>query len=285
MNSQRRIFVTGASSGIGRAIATELASRGHVVVASARRLELLESLAAQCTGTIFPLQLDVNSSEECAAAPDIVKNLAGEPIDVIINNAGYSAPGPLEHTTPEDLERQFRTNVFGLHAITHAFLPMLVRASAPQSRSKVINISSVMGRTTLPFHGPYNASKHAVEAMTNALRMEMRPRGIDVITIEPGFVRTQFEEIALQNMKTSLGGDRPYASAWPGIERAYRKGYKRGHSPEKIARTMIVPAVEKSRPRIRYIHRVSRIQLLADRLVSPRVTDYAKTRIGMQWKP
>jgi NAD(P)-dependent dehydrogenase (short-subunit alcohol dehydrogenase family) len=180
------ILVTGASSGIGRATAIELASRGHRVIAAARRLGALEELQRLGTG-IEPLVLDVTDASSIREAATRVEGLLnGSHVDVLINCAGYALAGPLEALSADAVRHQFETNVFGLLDVTRALLPRM-RAGGG---GRIINVSSVVGRVAFPGIGAYSATKFAVEALSDALRLEVAPFGIAVVLIEPGFVKT-----------------------------------------------------------------------------------------------
>ena len=172
------VFITGATSGIGRATALDLAGRGYHVIASGRRTAELESLRAvahERGHRLDTVELDVTSSASIAAAVAAVTRLTDRSgIDVLVNNAGFGVAGPAVEVTDADLRRQFDTNVFGLMAVTRAFLPQLRARGA----AKIINISSLGGRITLPFMATYNATKYAVESLSDGLRLELKPLGI-----------------------------------------------------------------------------------------------------------
>jgi NAD(P)-dependent dehydrogenase (short-subunit alcohol dehydrogenase family) len=175
----RTVLVTGASSGIGEATALHLRSRGWRVLAGVRREEDAERLGA---AGLEPLTLDVTDAAQIAAAADAVGD---DPLHGLVNNAGIALAIPLEYVPLDQLRRQLEINVIGQVAMTQAVLPALRRAPG-----RIVNMSSIAGRSALPFLGPYAASKHALEALSDALRLELRPWGIDVIVIEPGTIAT-----------------------------------------------------------------------------------------------
>jgi NADP-dependent 3-hydroxy acid dehydrogenase YdfG len=180
------VAVTGASSGIGRAAAIELARRGHLVFAAARREEVLADLAA-ATPNVRAVSLDVTDLDSVRRAwATIEAGTDGAGVDVLVNNAGFALTGPIEILADADVQRQFATNVFGLLAVTRAALP----AMRARGSGRIINLSSVVGRTTFPIMGVYGATKYAVEALSDALRQEVAGFGIQVVIIEPGFVAT-----------------------------------------------------------------------------------------------
>ena len=185
------VLITGCSSGIGQAAARRLNRAGHVVYASARRPETLAGLATEGCRT---LPLDVTDEDSMVAAVGRVEQEQGR-LDVLVNNAGYGLYGPVEQLEPAELRRQFETNVFGLVRLCQLVLPgMRARRSG-----RIVNVSSMGGRTTLPGGGAYHGSKYAVEAISDVLRLEVRRFGIDVVLIEPGVVRTPWSEQALQH--------------------------------------------------------------------------------------
>lgn len=183
-------LVTGASSGIGRETATRLAENGFEVIAAARRMDRLEELSDQVQG-INPRQVDLSQPEDVEA---FCKYLSGldEPVTALINNAGYSLRGALEDVSLEALRRMFEVNFFSLIRVTQACLPGMRRLR----KGTIVNLSSIVGKFTFPMSGPYASTKYAVEAITDALRMELRPFGIRVIGIRPGPILTEFNEVA-----------------------------------------------------------------------------------------
>jgi NAD(P)-dependent dehydrogenase (short-subunit alcohol dehydrogenase family) len=240
----RAVLVTGCSSGIGRATAERLAAAGSTVYASARRLEDLEGLAG-CR----PLRLDVTDEGSMRAAVESIEQEEGA-VGVLVNNAGYSQGGAAEAVSLDDARRQFETNVFGLMRLTQLVLPGM-RA---QRWGRVVNVSSMGGELTFPGGGWYHASKHAVEALSDALRFELAGFGIDVVVIQPGLIRTSFAKAAVGSIEV---GDGPYArfdaAVGAATAGAYDGGFARrlGGGPETVAKA-IERAVTAKRPRTRY---------------------------------
>lgn len=183
------ILLTGASSGIGRDTALALARAGHHVIAAARRLPALEALRTEAGANVTPLVLDLDDATSIAAAVAEVDRITnGRGLDALVNNAGFATAGALAELSDRDLRAQFETNVFGLMALTRAMLPaMLARGSG-----RIVNVSSVSGRIPAPILGAYHASKYALEALSDALRMEVAPLGVQVVIVEPGTIRTEF---------------------------------------------------------------------------------------------
>jgi NADP-dependent 3-hydroxy acid dehydrogenase YdfG len=182
------VLITGCSSGIGEATARRLAGHGWKVYASARRPESIEHLAsAGCE----LLQLDVCDEQSMRAAVATVEREHGA-VGVLVNNAGYSQGGPIEQVPLEAVRRQFETNVFGLIALTQLVLP----AMRAQHWGKVVNVGSMGGKLTLPGGGLYHATKHSLEAISDALRFEVRGFGVNVVLVEPGLITTEFGKTA-----------------------------------------------------------------------------------------
>src|SRR5215831_723501 len=189
------VLVTGASSGIGRAAALEFARRGHQVFGAARREDALAGLTAGAPN-IRAVSMDVTDTDSVRRAwAKIEASTGGAGVDVLVNNAGFALAGPVEIVAGPDVQRQFATNVFGLLTITRTVLP----AMRARKSGRIVNISSVVGRTTFPGMGVYGATKYAVEALSDALRQEVAAFGIKVVIIEPAFVATNIGEAADAN--------------------------------------------------------------------------------------
>ena len=183
-------LVTGASSGIGRETAIKLAAKGFQVIAAARRLDRLNELADQFKA-ITPRQVDLSQPEDLETFCSYLSELPN-PVSVLINNAGYSVRGALEDVSLEVVKRLFEVNLFALIRITQACLPGM----RSLRKGTIVNLSSMVGKFTFPGSGVYAASKYAVEAISDALRMELAPMGIKVVAIRPGAIATEFNEVA-----------------------------------------------------------------------------------------
>src|SRR6266571_7453627 len=183
-NVSRAVLITGCSTGIGRATAEQLAARGWTVYATARRPESIRDLAGRGCKT---LALDVCDEASMRAAVETVERAEGA-VGVLVNNAGYGQEGAFEEVPMAEVRRQFETNVFGLVRLTQLVLPAMRR----QGWGRIVNISSMGGKVVFPGGGFYHGTKFALEAISDVLRYELRPFGIDVVVIEPGFIRTGF---------------------------------------------------------------------------------------------
>jgi NAD(P)-dependent dehydrogenase (short-subunit alcohol dehydrogenase family) len=255
-SSSSVVLITGCSSGIGRAAALHLAATGHTVVATARRVEDLADLAAAgCR--IQPL--DVTDEGSMRAAVDAVEAAHGR-IDVLVNNAGYSQSGAVESVPLAKTRAQFETNVFGPLRLTQLVLPGMRRRGA----GRIVNVSSMGGRLVFPGGGVYHASKYAIEALSDALRYELRPFGIGVVLVQPGLIRTRFAATVGVRL-ASLAVDVPatgdaaavYAAFNDVVARGTAAAYERGPmarmagEPIDVAR-VIARAIASPRPRARY---------------------------------
>jgi NAD(P)-dependent dehydrogenase (short-subunit alcohol dehydrogenase family) len=242
----RAVLITGCSTGIGRATAQRLArSREWNVYATARRPESIADLTSSGCRT---LRLDVTDEDSMKAAVAEVEARDGA-VAVLVNNAGYGINGPVEEASMDDVRRQFETNVFGLARMCQLVLPAMRRHGV----GRIVNVSSVGGRLTFPGHGFYNATKHAVESLSDALRFEVKPFGIDVIVVEPGTIKTRFGDTAVASIAVKDG---PYASFNRELEKVVRGAYEGWMSifaarPDAVAK-VIQRALRTRRPRTRY---------------------------------
>jgi NAD(P)-dependent dehydrogenase (short-subunit alcohol dehydrogenase family) len=249
MPDHLNVFVTGASSGIGRAAAIELAARGHRVFAGARRATALDELA-QSDPRIVAVPIDVTDPASVkAAAARVDEATSGHGVDVLVNGAGYALRGPVEALSSEAVEHHFATNVFGLLEVTRAFLP----AMRARRSGRVINLSSVVGRFVLPGLGAYSASKFAVEALSDALRMELAEFGVSVVLIEPSWVATNIAEASAEQTSefplAAEGYENQLAKTGAYIVNEVRTN---AIAPEAVARR-IADAAQARKPKARYV--------------------------------
>ena len=241
------VLISGCSSGISAATAAALVRAGHTVYATARQTETLADLEAL---GCHPLALDVTSEESMIAAVGTVEAEHGQ-VGALINSAGFGEFGPIEESDLVRVRAMFETNVFGLARLTQLVLPAMRRSRS----GRIINIGSMGGRITFPVGGFYHASKYAVEAINDALRVEVKPFGIDVILVEPGLIRTS----SRVNEGLDMGAARPdtetaYGDLFSAKEKNTTGGYVNDFmatGPESVA-AVIVRAVESTRPRSRY---------------------------------
>src|SRR5204862_6974518 len=247
----KAVLISGCSSGIGRATALRLAGSGWEVYASARRPESIADLAEAGCRT---LALDITDDASMRAAVEAVEQQSGA-VGVLVNNAGYSQSGAIESVPLDAARRQFETNVFGPVRLAQLVLPKM-RA---QRRGKIVNVGSMGGRLTFPGGGYYHATKHALEAISDALRFEVAGFGIDVILLEPGLITTEFGEAAVASMDANRAAASdpadPYASfniAVGAVSKGTYEGPLRrlGAGPERVAQ-LIERALNRRRPRAR----------------------------------
>ncbi|MGZ4293364.1 MAG: oxidoreductase [Solirubrobacteraceae bacterium] len=246
--ASRSVLITGCSSGIGYATAERLLADGYAVYATARRPESIEPLAAKGATT---LALDVTSEESMQAAVDRVIEAEGG-VGILVNNAGYSQSGAVESISLDEVRRQFETNVFGLIRMCQLVLPGM-RA---RGEGRIVNIGSMGGRLTFPGGGIYHATKYSVEAISDALRFEVRGFGVKVILVEPGLIVTNFGEVAAGSVEAGADRDGAYATFNRHVAEITAGAYKGpmvklGGGPEVVAAT-IAKALGAKRPRARY---------------------------------
>ena len=244
MKNGKVILITGASSGIGFDSARTLAKQGHRVYAAARRTELMEPLKAY---GVKVFGMDVTDEESMKQGVETVIQAEGR-IDVLINNAGYGYFGAIENVPLEEARRQLEVNVFGLARLTQLVLPYMRK----QRSGRIINTSSIAGKMVFYMGGWYNVTKYSVEALSDALRMEMKPFGIDVVMIEPGAIKTDWGVIAARHLMESSVG-----TAYEQIGTQWAKNmdwfYKTNwlSSPEVVTKA-ISRAVNSRHPKARY---------------------------------
>jgi len=250
--NKRTVLITGGTDGLGRAAALLLARRGYFVFAAGRSAEKraeLDRLAREEQIGIHTLEMDVCDDLSVQVAVEFTLEKGGG-IDVLINNAGVGYMAVVEELRLDDLRRQFETNLFGVLRVTQAVLPHM----RERRRGRILMMSSVAGLVSPPTYGAYSGSKHALEGLSNALRLEMFPFGVDVVLIEPGYITTNFQQTAkeLAQPYVEAAKNSPYAKIYAGAWEGANKG--RGSSkttPEDCAQ-VILEAVEASHPKARY---------------------------------
>lgn len=242
MSAQRAVLISGASTGIGFATAKMIAEAGLVVFAGVRNDEAAARVAA-VHPSIRPVRLDVTDAASIAAAAQEVDN-ADVTLVGLVNNAGIAIAGPLECVRPAQLREQFEVNVIGPIALTQAFLPRLRR-----DRGRIVFVGSISGRFAVPFIAPYSSSKFALRALSNALRVELAPSGIEVSLIEPGSVKTPIWQKGRATHQRQWGS---YADAMEAVRRTAELEERNGIAPERVG-DAILHALLDARPRAHYL--------------------------------
>lgn len=268
MFREQVVLITGCSSGIGLATTLAAAARGHRVWATARDPEGLAGLTGREGVTTFPL--DVTDPEGPRRAVEALLATEGR-LDALVNNAGYGRYGSVEDVPLDDWRRQFDVNVFGTLRVTQAALPAMRAAG----RGTVVNLSSVGGKVSIPFAAPYCSSKHAVEAISDALRVEVAPFGIRVVVIESGPIVSRFDARARAEVEPLLSSPGPYAPFYPGARRAMDTDFQMGKLPAEAVARVILAAIESPRPRTRYaVTSMARLFLPLKRIMPDRFFDW-----------
>lgn len=267
------VFITGASTGIGHAAALDLDRRGFCVFATVRREEDGEALAARASSRLRVLLLDVTDADAIAQAAAAVEASVGEAgLDGLVNNAGIVEPGPIEFIPLDSLRRQWEVNVTGQVAVTQALLPLLRRAGG-----RIVNVGSVGGLSVLPFAGAYCASKFALEAVTDALRMELKAWDIDVVIVEPGSVATPIWTKGVGKMLPEEA-EALYGAGIRAMKQAIEANASRSISADVVAR-VIHKALTARRPRTRYlVGRMAYVRVLVQKL-----PDRLRDRLLLRW--
>jgi NAD(P)-dependent dehydrogenase (short-subunit alcohol dehydrogenase family) len=269
----RTALVTGASAGIGEATVRRLIADGYTVYAAARRTDRMATLAAAGARLVA---LDLTDDASIVAAVERIRGETGR-LDLLVNNAGYGSYGALEDVPLEGARRQFEVNLFGAARLCQLTLPMM-RAN---KSGRIINVSSIGGKSGEPFGAWYHASKYALEGLSDCLRMELTPFGIDVVVIEPGAIRTEWGGIAFGSLLRVSGG-----TAYGPYARRHAKMYERAStsrfvSPPEVVADAISRAAAARRPHTRYpVGGGARVLLLLARLLSDRMTDRLMWRLS-----
>jgi NAD(P)-dependent dehydrogenase (short-subunit alcohol dehydrogenase family) len=251
-SSKGAIVITGASTGMGEHCALGLAGRGYRVFAGVRKASDGEALRARAAGSLEPLLVDVTDAAQVhEAARTVERALAGAPLVALWNNAGITVNGPLEFVPLDDLRRQLEVNVVGQVAATQAFLPLLRRA-----KGRILITGSIGGFFTTPMLTPYCMSKHAMEAMADGLRRELRPLGVEVVLLEPGGIQSRIWEKGISESEALLQQAPPqmmevYGGLVNAVRRLAPQMARDAHPPQTVL-DCVVDAIESSRPKTRY---------------------------------
>lgn len=277
--TKKTVFITGCSSGIGHDAALALAQRGYRVIASCRKEEDIARLKAQGLEVV---RMDVADPLSVSEGVKQLLTLTGGTLDVLINNAGYGQAGALEDVPREVLREQFETNVFGLMDLARQIIPVMRR----QGHGRIINISSVLGYISMPFRGAYNASKYAVEGLSDTLRLELKPAGIQVITIEPGPISSRFRESVIDVSLKKIDLEHShFHQQYQHMLGNYRQQKNRStftKGPDAVI-VKIIHAIESSRPREKYpVTFPAHLFAWLKRLLSTAMLDRVIARISRQ---
>jgi NAD(P)-dependent dehydrogenase (short-subunit alcohol dehydrogenase family) len=269
-------IVTGASAGIGEASARWLAREGARVVMAARRLDRLDAIRREIEaggGIALSVAADVTSDADRRRLVQEAVDKFGR-IDALVNNAGYGQRGPIETVPVDNIRQNFETNLFSLIALTQLVIPVMRQ----QGSGRIINISSVAGRIARPLSSVYDATKHALEAISDGLRGELAPFGIKVVIIEPGFIITEFLQVANEVSRPVVEQEGPYAPFFAGFSSGYQRLRKIAGKPDDIAE-LVVKAMAAERPRNRYAApRHARVALALKRWLPERLFNYLLVR-------
>ena len=273
--------VTGASTGIGRATALDLAANGFDVFAGVRKKADGEALEEAAEGGLTQVTIDVTKPATISRAKTAIgRRAGGDGVAALVNNAGVAIAGPLEFLPLDEFRRQIEVNLTGHLAVTQALLPQLRKA-----RGRIVNITSIGGRIAYPFNGPYHASKWGLEALSDSLRVELQPWGIDVIAIEPGSVATEIWDRGIDKA-SEIRDDLPSEGKklyGPAIDSMFQLMGETGNAglhPDKAAK-VIRKALTTRKPKTRYlIGRDAKGALTMKRLTSDRAWDRIVTRVA-----
>src|SRR5512134_1891236 len=276
----RFVLITGASTGIGAACAMGCAGQGMTVFAGVRNPDAGAALRARGGAAIIPLELDVTDGESIERAAGMVERHVGDAgLFGLVNNAGIAIGSPLELIPLAQLRRQLEVNVVGQIAVTQAVLPLLRRA-----RGRIVNMGSIAGRGTIPMTGPYSASKHALEALTDALRLELYPWGIEVSIIEPGAIATPIWDKSLKtagDVEAGVTGEgkRLYEEAARRVKEAVDQAAQRAIPVDAVVRA-VLHALTAPSPKTRYLVGTdARIRALMVKWLPDRAQDWILTKV------
>src|SRR5437763_12849539 len=276
--SRGAVLISGASTGIGRACTEHLDGLGFTVFAGVRKQSDADSLRDAGSGRTQPVLLDVTDSESITSACRTVDEACPGGLTGLVNNAGISVGGPLEFVPIDEWRRGLEVNFIGQVAVTQAALPALRKA-----RGRIVNMTSIGGRLASPFLGPYNASKYALEAVTDALRLELRRFGVEVAAIEPGAVATPIWEkgrAVAEEATANMPADalKLYGPGFAAISKFIAQGERSGVPPLEVAR-VVEHALTARRPKARYVvGRDAKMRLLLTRLLPTSVMDRVVVR-------
>jgi hypothetical protein len=268
------VVITGVSTGIGNGTLHELIGAGYHVFGSVRKREDADRLSAELGNAYTPLIFDVTDPAAVARAAEVMrKALGSRKLDGLVNNAGVAVPGPLLELPISEFRRQIEVNLVSVLSVTQAFFPLLRKASDDGGRpARIVNISSVAGQFALPFLGPYEASKHGVEGLSDSLRRECMLYGVEVVVIDPGSVATPIWNKA-EELDLSVYAHSPYREPLKRMKDSMVSSGRRGLPPERIGQ-LVVDVLGAKKPRARYMIGSQRVMVWMSRhLLSTRGVD------------
>lgn len=273
-NQRKTALVTGGTDGLGRAAAVMLAERGYRVFAGGRnagRRAELEQFAQERKLSLEAIEMDVSEDASVDRAIAEIERRAG-PVEVLVNNAGIAIAAPMEEITLADLHKQFETNFFGVVRVTQRVVPAMRKKLA----GRIVNMSSIAGKVASPLFGPYSSSKHALEAISDAFRLELYPFGIYVVLIEPGIIRTSINQNAAELSAAYIKAvdQSPYKGIYQNFTASWEKRTNAApDTPEDCAR-VILRAIEETPPKARYlVTRTAKIMAVLRRVLPDRAFD------------
>lgn len=235
---KKTVLISGCTSGIGKSLAQKMAVQGHHVYAGARNIADLAGLAENIT----PVKLDVNNPQDIINAMALIKKDQGH-LDILVNNAGYGAMGPLVEVPISQVQAQFETNVFAPLKMAQLALPLLRK-----NKGLIVNVGSSAGIFTVPFSGVYCASKAAIHALSEVLRMEVAPFNVRVMTVYPGAIASAFGDNAAAKLKDTLAENSLYSSVMPAVEKRARVSSNSPTTPEMFANKLMSLMLSKRPP-------------------------------------
>ena len=267
------VLISGCSSGIGKSLAEMMADEGHTVFAGARKLSDLKDMA----DNIIPVQLDVNNESDIDQVMAIIKKRCGH-LDILVNNAGYGAMGPLAEVPASQVQAQFSTNVFAPLIMAQKALPLLREKSAGKERltknnGLIVNIGSSAGIFTVPFSGVYGASKAAIHAISEVLRMELAPFNVHVMNVYPGGVASKFGDTAAKKLKDTLIANSLYKPALPAIEKRARISSNSPTTPDIFSKKLMAAMLDRHPPSDIRIGHGSSLMNIAKRILPTKLRE------------
>jgi NAD(P)-dependent dehydrogenase (short-subunit alcohol dehydrogenase family) len=278
------VLVTGATDGLGRATAVLLARRGYRVFAGGRSAERRAALEELARGNKLPLEvleLDVTSDASVAAAVAEIERRAS-PVAALVNNAGIGIGAAMEEISNADLQKQFDTNLFGVLRVTQRVLPEMRK----RRRGRIVNMSSVAGKIAGPIMGPYCASKHALEAISDSMRLELYPFGVQVILIEPGFIATSIgrNSMELSAAYANAAERSPYRAIYESFKESFASNMNASRTTPEDCAAVILRAIEAKKPRARYVVTPeAKMALRMRRLLPDRMLDrFLQKQMGLE---